>query len=364
MELYSVIENDGPGNVLIWKCMKEDFNNHTQLIVAENEEALFIKDGIIVAILGKGKHTLNTRNYPFIKELRMAFTGWKSQFTCKIYFVNKTHKMEMFWGLETPIQMKDPEYNFKVSVRSHGGYFIQVKDSKKLLNQLVGNNVQSFTAEEISCAFRSAFNSHIKAYLAKYMEKRKKTVLEIQTDLIDISQELKLQLADVFFEYGVELIGFYIEDISIPEDDANYALINEAHAKVGRMSVYGKNYERLTAENMLENMSKNNFSGNGMMVGGIPTTLVQHAFAPMNDSNQSNVSSRREDRRRTSRYVPQGDNSSICVCHSCGVTNRENSKYCSECGEKLMGKVMTKCANCGAEMIETAHFCSECGTRR
>ena len=37
MELYSVIQNDGPGKVLIWKCLNEDFNNNSLLIVAENE---------------------------------------------------------------------------------------------------------------------------------------------------------------------------------------------------------------------------------------------------------------------------------------------------------------------------------------
>ena len=75
MELYSVIQNDGPGKVLIWKCMKEDFNNHTQLIVAENEEALFVQDGIVVQTFGAGKYTLSTQNYPFINGLRKAVTG-------------------------------------------------------------------------------------------------------------------------------------------------------------------------------------------------------------------------------------------------------------------------------------------------
>ena len=88
MELYSIIQNDGPGKVLIWKCMKEDFNNHTQLIVAENEEALFVQDGIVVQTFGAGKYTLSTQNYPFINGLRKAVTGGKSPFTCKIYFVD------------------------------------------------------------------------------------------------------------------------------------------------------------------------------------------------------------------------------------------------------------------------------------
>mgnify|MGYP001017079509 FL=1 len=70
MAIYSVIKNDGPGGTLIWQHLEEDFNNNSQLIVAENEEALFVKDGIIVQVFPAGKYTLNTYNYPFINSLR------------------------------------------------------------------------------------------------------------------------------------------------------------------------------------------------------------------------------------------------------------------------------------------------------
>lgn len=45
---YSVIKNDGPGDLLAWKFLAEDFNMGSQLIVAESEEALFFKDGEIL----------------------------------------------------------------------------------------------------------------------------------------------------------------------------------------------------------------------------------------------------------------------------------------------------------------------------
>lgn len=37
MELYSVIKNDSLNNELVWKCLNEDFNNNSQLIVMESE---------------------------------------------------------------------------------------------------------------------------------------------------------------------------------------------------------------------------------------------------------------------------------------------------------------------------------------
>ena len=60
MELYSVIKNDGPADVLFWKFTGEDFRNGSQLIVAENEVALFVKDGVILETFEGGRYNLET----------------------------------------------------------------------------------------------------------------------------------------------------------------------------------------------------------------------------------------------------------------------------------------------------------------
>ncbi len=375
MELYSVIQNDGPGKVLVWKCMKEDFNNHTQLIVAESEEALFVKDGIIVQTFAGGKYTLNTANYPFINGLRKAVTGGKSPYTCKIYFVDKSHKLELFWGTDSPIQMRDPEFGFMVSVMSHGSYSVKVKDAKKFWVKLVGNNVQYFTAEEVNLFFRTAFAAKIKPRLAKYMQSRKETVLDIQTELEEISELFMPDLNEVLAEYGVELINFYISDVSIPEDDPNYAKINDAYARKGRMRLYGDDYGRLTGEMLLENMSESPAAGSaagagmgmgmGMMAGGMMGGIASQVFAPINQTIQQGV--QQPVRSGTSRYAPKSEDSAKDAtqtsCPECGAMNKTGAKFCCECGTKLVS-ISSNCPECGAEMSPTAKFCSECGFRR
>ena len=47
MPIMSVIKNTSIGNSLCAKVPYEDFNIGSQLIVAEYEEALFMKDGVI-----------------------------------------------------------------------------------------------------------------------------------------------------------------------------------------------------------------------------------------------------------------------------------------------------------------------------
>ena len=344
MELYSVIQNDGPGKVLIWKCLNEDFNNHTQLIVAENEEALFVKDGIVVQTFGAGKYTLNTQNYPFINGLRKAVTGGKSPFTCKIYFIDKSHELELFWGTDSPIQMRDPEFGFMVSVMSHGSYSIQVKDSKKFLVKLVGNNVQYFTSQEIATYFRTAFATKIKTKLAQYMKNYQQTVLDLATELEALSEQFTPELNDILDEYGVQLVNFYISDVSIPEDDPNYAKINDAYARKGRMRVYGDDYGRLTGEMLLENMSTSSSAGAaagagmgmgmGMMAGGMMGGIASQVFAPVNQAMQQGV--QQPISRGGSRYAPRGQaeptQTQSMKCPSCGTDNQPNAKFCCGCG--------------------------------
>lgn len=166
MAIYSVIKNDGPGGTLIWQHLEEDFNNDSQLIVAENEEALFVKDGIIVQVFPAGKYTLNTNNYPFINSLRKKLTGGVSPFSCKIYFINKAHSLELLWGTNPPMQINDPMFGF-VTVGALGSYSIQIKDSAKFFRKFVGSNESYITIETIQKSFRSAFVGIIKSNIWK-----------------------------------------------------------------------------------------------------------------------------------------------------------------------------------------------------
>lgn len=370
MAIYSVIKNDGPGNVLIWQCMQEDFNNNSQLIVAESEEALFMKDGIIVQTFPAGKYTLNTANYPFIGALRRKLTGGTSPFSCKVYFVNKAHSLELFWGTDPAMQIDDPRFGI-VSVGAFGSYSIQVVDGKKFLNKLVGNNVVYFTAKEINAFFRTGFMSKIKSNLARYMKQNNLAVLELMTDYEIIAEKLTPILNEALDEYGVRLVNFYIGGINIPEDDPSYQRIKDASSRKKRMEEYGNDYGRLTGEMMLENMSANPVAGGvagagmgmgmGMAAGAVMGGIASQVFAPVGQSMQQG-GQQPVQRGGASRYAPQGNAAQI-ICPACAAPNPATSKFCSTCGTRLEAQKIF-CPHCGAEMTPEMKFCGACGQRR
>lgn len=380
MELYSVIKNDRPlDDLLVWKCEKEDFNNNSQIIVMESEEALFVKDGIVVGTITAGKHTLNTANFPFINGLRKMVTGGESPFSCKIYFIDKAHKLEMFWGTDTPIQMRDAEYGFAVGVRARGSYAIQIKDSKKFFVKLVGNT-DFFTKEQIQEQFRTAFQSKIKVSIAKIMKECKYTILDMNTELETIGQSVENDLSEILDEYGIRLVNFYISDISIPEDDPNYQIINEAYAKAHagkiEINVQGDMWGKLTAKELLKDVATNPGAGGmaamgaGIGVGaasaGVFNNLANQLFTPVqNEQVKEKQTQQNIGQNRVSRFAPKSatatSRSATIKCPNCGNEIPTTSKFCGNCGTKIEESV---CKNCGTKLEVTTKFCPICGTRR
>lgn len=378
--LYSVIKNDRPLNELIWKSSIEDFNTNTQLIVMESEEALFVKDGIVVETLGGGKHTLNTANYPFINKLQKMVAGGESPYSCQIYFVDKAHKLELLWGTDSPIQMRDAEFSFAVGVRARGSYSIQINDAKKFFIKLVGNTF-TFGKEELNNLFRNAFQMKIKTIVATVMKNSNLTILDMNTELETIGKIAEEKLSEILDEYGIKLVNFYVADISIPENDPNYAIINSAyansHAKNIEAKVEGDNWGKFTAKELLKDIANNPNAGGAVAMGagigvgaasaGIFNNLAGQLFSPMAGSpTQQNVNNVNQTQQRTSRFAPktatiqENDNKTI-KCPKCGNELPKGSKFCMNCGEKIEE---LKCKNCGAELTQNAKFCPECGKRR
>lgn len=382
MELYSVIKNESVNHELVWLSDKEDFNNHTQLIVMESEEALFVKDGVVVESFPGGKYTLNTENYPVIEKLRKSVSGGESAFNCKVYFVDKTHKLELFWGTDSPIQMKDAEYGFAVGVRARGSYSIEVNDTKKFLIKLVGLNTKSFTEEDLQSKFRTVFQSKIKVTISKVMKACRYTILDMNTELENIGELVETDLGNVLDEYGVRLVNFYVSDISIPENDPNYKTINEAYAKAhaGKIEydVQGAGlWEKLTAKELSKDVANNPNSGGiaaagagigmGIAAGGLFNGLGNQLFSPLANGETTTVEVKAT--QKPSRFAPKTEKNEstnkeegMAKCPNCGNMVAKTSKFCGNCGNKMSSD--WTCPTCGKMVSASSKFCGECGTKR
>lgn len=292
-----VIKNTGPGELLVWRQPEEDFNTNSTLIVMPGEEAVFIKGGTVEQTFENGTYKLSTENYPFISRLRTAFSGGISTFNCVVYFVRKAHSMEILWGTDSPIQVRDPVMRIATSVRARGAYKVQIDNPVKFIEKLIGNNVPVQLQEELNKYFINEFQQHIKASIARAIRDSNQEILGIVAEQDVLAQNIQPILQEIMDDYGLRLITFSIAALDIPENDPNRQRLEDAFASKGVMGILGDDWGRQQAANILGTLAANPGAGGvaaagagmGMGIGaaGAFSSMAQQMFAPMNNGFSS-----------------------------------------------------------------------------
>lgn len=296
-----VIKNTGPGELLIWRQPEEDFNTNSTLIVMPGEEAIFIKGGTVEQTFENGTYKLSTENYPFISRLRNAFTGGVSTFNCVVYFVRKAHSMEIRWGTDSPIQVRDKILGIATKLRARGAYKVQIENPVKFLEKLIGNNVPVQFQEELNKYFINEFQSKIKSVIARALNESNTEILGIDARLDEFSEIIEPYMQEILEDYGLKCVKFSIAAIDIDDDELRrkydeigmdaIAKMRGAQADKAVMGILGDDWGRQQAANILGDLANNPGAGGvaaagagmGMGIGaaGAFGSMAQQMFSPM-----------------------------------------------------------------------------------
>lgn len=228
MALAKIIQYEGDNTTFVWKSPIEDFNTHSQLIVHQSQEAVFMKDGQALDLFGAGRYTLETQNIPILRHLLNLPTGGKTPFHCEVYFINKTHQMAIKWGTDSRVQYLDPLYKFPLQIGASGEMTLSVSDSKRLLIKVVGTETV-LTQEGLVQKFRAYLMSKIKPYIASAMQTAPYSIFEVDAHMEEFSAALKELLVADFQEYGITLNKFYVSRIAKPDGEEAYERFKDLH---------------------------------------------------------------------------------------------------------------------------------------
>lgn len=296
-----VIKNSGSGELLIWRQPEEDFNTNSTLVVMPGEEAIFIKGGTVEQTFDNGTYKLSTENYPFISRLRNAFTGGISTFNCVVYFVRKAHSVEIRWGTDSPIQVRDKMLGIATKLRARGAYKVQIGNPVKFLEKLIGNNVFYQTQEELNKYFINEFQSKIKSVIARAINESDTEILGIDSRLDELSDTIEPFMQEILDDYGLKCVKFTVAAVDIDDDELRrrydeigidaIAKMRNAQADKAVMGILGDDWGKQQAANILGNLSMNPGAGGvaaagagmgmGMAAGGAFSSMAQQMFAPM-----------------------------------------------------------------------------------
>lgn len=390
-QIAEIIKYEGDNSTFIWKHPCEDFNSLTQLIVHENQEAIFFMNGQALDLFGAGRYTLETQNIPKIGKLLNRTTGDQTPFHCEVYFINRTEQMSIKWGTDSKVQYIEPTYGFPISIGASGEMSLRAEDSRKLLLKLVGT--ESFLGQQkLVGFFRSFLMTRVKTYIAQVMKSSAINIFEIDEHLTEFSDAIKRLLTGDFADYGVSMERFFVTNIAKPDGDRQYEKFKELHfrqyadiaeaklrqqteiinaeteaqkkvidskAQATKRAQEGYTYQQErgfdVAEKVAQNEAVGEFTNMGVGFGtmaGIGGAVGGMVGGMMNDAVSSAMNP----------PAPSTVNAGS-FCENCGAKLNNGAAFCEECGAPV-AKPNDVCKNCGYKFERPGKFCPKCGTKR
>jgi membrane protease subunit (stomatin/prohibitin family) len=234
-----------------------DIKIGAQLIVQPNQEAVFVKSGKAQDKFGPGRYTLTTWNVPILTKL--LTTPWeKSPFQAQVYFIGLQTFLDQKWGTRQPITVRDKDFGI-VRLRANGKFAFRVADSVKLLDELVGSQGK-YTTEEVTSYLKDLIVSRLSDMLASSQT----SLLDLPTQFDELSSGATAKIGQEFGKYGLELVEFFINAVSPPEE------VQKAIDARSSMGVIGdlQAYTVFQAANSLSKMAEQP-GGGGMAQGAM-----------------------------------------------------------------------------------------------
>jgi membrane protease subunit (stomatin/prohibitin family) len=318
-----------------------DIKMGAQLIVQENQSAVFFRDGKALDTFGPGRHTLTTMNVPLLTRLLSIPFGGTSPFQASVVFVARHTFQDMKWGTKEPIPFRDSEL-YMVRLRSFGKYSFRVADPQLFVASIVGTRGLVST-QSLGDYLRDIVVSRLTDLLGENL----KTVFDLPAYYDELAAGVKARVAEDFSKQGLELVDMLISAITPPEEVQKKI---DERASMSALGDMGRYMQYKAAESMPDAAKQpGGAAGTGMGLGmgfGYGQVMA-NAFGGGQGQQQGGGAA--------AQTVP---------CPKCQTPNPAGAKFCSNCGANTQAQAAAgvTCPNCQAQVPAGSKFCNSCGT--
>ena len=328
------------GEDMVWRFAdSSEIKMGAQLIVAESQSAVFFRDGKALDVFTAGRHTLSTMNLPVLTKLMSWPFGFKSPFQAEVYYVSRRVFTNQKWGTREPVVFRDTEFQM-VRLRAFGIFSMRIIEPQLFVNTVVGTQ-HRYSTGDVDGFLRDIIVSRLNDVLGETL----KTLLDLPRYYDELGVALKVRVKEDFDRYGLELVDFYINSITPPEDVQKIIDERSGMAAVGDMN----QYMRFKAAKAVGDAAKQEggTAGEGMGLGmgaGLGMMLPGMIAQAMQGGQQQ-----------------QGQQGGATFpCPSCKTQLPAGAQFCSNCGTKIMSSTI-QCPKCNTQLPAGSKFCSSCG---
>ncbi len=356
------------GNNVMWRVPR-NIRLNDNIVVREDETAVFFRDGKVLAYLDKpDRYALTSINAPIVGNLVQALSGVRQE--AEVYYLQR-RIFDGKFGSSEPYVFRDPDFGL-VQLRVFGSYRWDVGAPDNFITQFVGTFGAATTAD-VEGRLRDQMILLVYNTLGKLKDQGMK-VTDLATQLDTIEQAVLGYAPQHFGPLGVEVKQLQGLSINLPDD------VQKAVNTRSTMSVLGVNYMQYQAGQALTTAAANPSGSAGTMVGagvglGAGLGMGYGMTGQMQGAYPAGQAAPSTPCPKCSALVPAGNR--FCPncgaplviaaapaqgppCPKCGQPTTPGVKFCQNCGASLVPPASKTCGKCGKDG-GPGKFCQNCG---
>jgi len=313
-------DNARPDDIA-FRFQKLNLKFGSQVIVMENQWAVFFRDGKAYDVFGPGRHTITSANIPFLTAALQKIGLIGDIFDCEVVFVSNSQFRGNFGG--TAYSAPSGDIKYQAEIGFFGYLLYKVEEPKLFVAEFFGNRGAS-TSKDVENYIRGFINERIINDFGDYDTFTLVKNVDVTTD------KVALKISDEGARIGLKIIDCVFEGVTIPEEARRFAS--------------GVGAQAMTMQYMKETAAElKGAEGGGAAAAGVGAGIG--LTMPFMMAQQ----------------MQQAQAQQVIVCPSCGAKNPATVKFCGSCGASLAPVPKVVCPSCKAENPANQKFCGNCG---
>ncbi|NDJ53993.1 MAG: SPFH domain-containing protein, partial [Chloroflexi bacterium] len=262
-----------------------DFRIGSQVIVRENQAAVFVRGGKAADMLGAGTHTISTANIPVLVDLIGKAFNNQTPFKAEVYFINMADFPQLGWGTSQPLALETPGKGLGwLLLQGHGVMDVSVSDPQRFARSYaIGKPIVRMG--DIKERLLTMVLGELQDVIATHAPA---DLMGLNRMINEVEAVVLTQLRDKFDQVGMTLKAFEMKPLSAArstaEDLRNMGLLDVA------------TYQQLQAADALRDAANNQAGGAagtgvglgaGLGLGQMMAGMMAGAQAPQQPQQQA-----------------------------------------------------------------------------